>query len=97
MVDYIETFSFNVHMNDGFDCDDVRVELRNLVEDFGLVVNSIFIPSQPSASKSVGMPNDLDEKIEIAWEVLKGQLIVNKKNMGPSLYVVFSITFFCGE
>jgi len=25
------------------------------------------------------MPNDLDEKIEIAWEVLKVQLIVNKK------------------
>jgi hypothetical protein len=27
----------------------------------------------------------LDEKIEIAWEVLKVQLILNKKNMGLSL------------
>jgi hypothetical protein len=43
-------------MNDGFDCDDVHVELGNLVEDFGLVVNSIFIPSQPFASKSVAIP-----------------------------------------
>jgi hypothetical protein len=43
------------------------------------------MPSQPSASKSIALPNDLDEKIEIAWEVLKVQLILNKKNMGLSL------------
>jgi hypothetical protein len=43
-------------MNDGFDCDDVHVKLGNLVEDFQLVVNSIFIPSQLSASKSVAIP-----------------------------------------
>jgi hypothetical protein len=34
------------------------------------------MPSQPCAYKSITMPNDLDEKIEIAWEVLKGQFIL---------------------
>jgi len=52
-------------MPNGFDCDDVHVELRNLVEDSEAVVNSILMPSRPSGSKSITMPNDLDEKIEI--------------------------------
>jgi hypothetical protein len=37
------------------------------------------MPSQPSTSKSIAMANDLDEKIEIAWEVFKAQLILNKE------------------
>jgi hypothetical protein len=37
------------------------------------------MPSKPSTSKSIGMPNDLDEEIEIAWEVFKAQLILKKK------------------
>ncbi len=32
MVDLIESFCFNVHMHEGFDCDDVHLELRNLFE-----------------------------------------------------------------
>jgi hypothetical protein len=72
-------------MHDSFDCDDVHVVLRNLTKDFGLVFNSILMPSWPSTFKSIALPNDLDEKIEIAWEVLKVQLILNKKNMGLSL------------
>jgi hypothetical protein len=59
-----------------FDCDDVHVQLRNLFEDFVQIVNSILMPSRPCASKSIAMPNDLDEEIEIAWEVLKPQLII---------------------
>jgi hypothetical protein len=47
MVDWIETFGLNVHMHEGFDCDDVHLELGNLVEDFGLVVGSISTPSGP--------------------------------------------------
>jgi hypothetical protein len=30
------------------------------------------------------MPNDLDEELKIAWEVLKAQLML-KKNMGHSI------------
>jgi hypothetical protein len=52
-------------MHDNFDCDDVHVELRNLVEDFGPIVISILMPSWPSTSKNIAMPNDLDEEIEI--------------------------------
>jgi hypothetical protein len=74
-------------MHDGFDCDDIHVELRNLV-DSGRVVNSILLPSQPSASKSIAMRNDFDEKIEIAWQVLKVQLIFHKKTW------VFHYRFF---
>ncbi len=72
-------------MHDSFDCDDVHMELGNSAEDSRLVLSLILMPSQPSASKSIALPNDLDEKIEIAWEVLKVQLILNKKNMGLSL------------
>jgi len=43
-------------MHDGFDCDDVHVELGNLTEDFGLVVGSILIPSRPFALKSLQCP-----------------------------------------
>jgi hypothetical protein len=32
-------------MHDGFDCDDVHMELGNLVEDFGLEVSLILMPS----------------------------------------------------
>jgi len=47
MVDWIETFGLNVHMHEGFDCDDVHLELGNLVEDFGLVISSILMPNGP--------------------------------------------------
>ncbi len=66
-------------MHDGFDCDDVHVKLGNLVRDSRQVVSSILMPSQPSASKSIAMPKDLDEEIKITWEVFKAQLILNKK------------------
>jgi len=66
-------------MHDNFDCDDVHMELRNLPQDFGPIVNLILMPSQPSTSKNIAMPNDLDEEIKIAWEILKAQFILNKK------------------
>jgi hypothetical protein len=47
MVDWIETFGLNVHMHEGFDNDDAHLELRNLVEDFGLVIGLISTPSGP--------------------------------------------------
>jgi len=68
MVDYIETFDLNVHMHGSFDCDDIHLELGNLAKDYGLVVNSILTLGRPFAFKSIAMPNDLDEKIEIAWK-----------------------------
>jgi hypothetical protein len=39
------------------------------------------------------MPNDLDENIEITWEVLKVEFIL-KKNMGLSFFLV---ALLCGE
>jgi hypothetical protein len=53
-------------MHDGFDCDDVHVEVGNLAEHSKLIVNSILMPSRPCVSKSIAMPNDLDEKVKIA-------------------------------
>jgi hypothetical protein len=53
-------------MHDNFDCDDIYVELGDLIEYFELVICSILMPSWPFASKSITLPNDLDEKIEIA-------------------------------
>jgi hypothetical protein len=52
-------------MHDNFDCDDVHVQLGNLVEDFKLIISSILMPSRPCAFKSIAMPDDLDEEIEI--------------------------------
>jgi hypothetical protein len=66
-------------MHNSFDCDDVQ--LKNLVEDSTLIVSSILMPSRPCAFKSIAMPNDLDEEIKIAWEVLKPQLIAIKKHV----------------
>jgi hypothetical protein len=45
MADHIETFGLNVHMHEGFDCDENDLELRNLVEDFGQIVGLISMPS----------------------------------------------------
>ncbi len=93
MVDYINTFGLNVHMHDKFDYDDVHVKLGNLFEDSRLVFSSILMASSPYASKSIAMPNDLDENIEITWEVLKVEFIL-KKNMGLSFFLV---ALLCGE
>jgi hypothetical protein len=40
------------------------------------------------------MPNDLDEEIEITWEVLKGQLILNKKTWVLTYRLFFPYHFF---
>jgi hypothetical protein len=66
-------------MHDNFDYDDVHVELGNLAESWP-VVSSIVMSSWPFAFKIIAMPNDLDKEIEIAWEVLKAQLMLKKKH-----------------
>jgi hypothetical protein len=83
VADQIETFGLNVHMHEGFDCDEIHSELRNLVEDLGPIVGLISTPSGPYASKSIAMPNDLYEEAKIAWEVLKAQHILNKNAWVP--------------
>jgi hypothetical protein len=76
MVDQIETFGSNVH--EGFDCDDVHLELENLIKDSKQpIVGSISTLNGPSAFESIATPNDLDEEAKIAWEVLKAQFILN--------------------
>ncbi len=49
MVDQTKTFDLYVCMNEGFNCDDVHLKSRNLVEGFGLVVGSILTPNGPSS------------------------------------------------
>ncbi len=77
MGNQTKTFGLNVHMHEGFDCDDAHLELENLVEDFGPVVGSILTPNQPSASKNIATPSDLYGETKFAWDVLKLQLILN--------------------
>ncbi len=79
MVNQIERFGLNVHMHEGFDCDDVDLELNNLAKDFKQVVGLISTTNGPSTFESITTPSDLYEEVEIAWEVLKAQLIMNKK------------------
>jgi hypothetical protein len=56
-----ETFGLNVHMHEGFDCDDVHLELRNLVKDYGLIVGLISTPNGLFTFESIPMPSDLNE------------------------------------
>jgi hypothetical protein len=53
------------------------------------------MPSRPFAVKNIAMPNDLDEEIKFAWEVLKVQLMLKKKTW--VLHYRFSVAFFCDE
>jgi hypothetical protein len=55
-------------MHEGFDCDDAHLESRNLVQDTPLI-GFILMPSGPFASKGITMLSNLDEEVEIAWEV----------------------------
>jgi hypothetical protein len=47
MEDRTKTLGLDGHTHEGFNCDDVHLESRNLVEDFGLVVGSILTPNGP--------------------------------------------------
>jgi hypothetical protein len=79
MVDLTKTFGLNVHMHDGFDYDDVHLELRNLIKGFRPIVGLVSMPNGPSTFESITMPNDLDEEAKNVWEVLKAQFILIKK------------------
>jgi hypothetical protein len=79
MEDQTKTFGLNVYVHEGFDCDDVHLESRNLVKDYGPLVGSTSMPNGPFASESIAMPSGLNEEAKIAWEVLKVQLILNQK------------------
>jgi hypothetical protein len=70
MVSQTETFGLNVHMHEGFDCDDVYLKSKNLVEDNGLVVGSILTTNGLSTFESITMPSDLYGEAKITWEVL---------------------------
>jgi hypothetical protein len=83
MANQIKIFDLNVHMHEGFDCNDVHLESGNLVKYSKPIVGLISMLSEPSTSKSITMPSDLDEEIEIAWEVLKVQFILNQKILVP--------------
>jgi hypothetical protein len=51
----------------------------NLAKGFGPIVGFILTPNGPFAFENIAMPNDLDEDVEIGWEVLKVQCILNLK------------------
>jgi hypothetical protein len=82
MVNQIEIFGLNVYMHEGFDCNDVHLESKNLTGDFRQVVGLIST-SGPSAFESIATLSDLYEEVKITWEVLKAQLIMNKKARVP--------------
>ncbi len=48
-------------MHEGFDWDEVHLELKNLVEDYG-PIGLTLTPSGPFASKSIVTPSKLDEE-----------------------------------
>jgi hypothetical protein len=79
MVNQLETFGLNVHMHEGFDYDDVHLESKNLAEDSKQVVGLISTTNGPSTLESITTGIDLYEEVNIAWEVLKVQFIMNKK------------------
>jgi len=82
MVNQIETFGLNVHVHEGFDCDDVHLESKNLVEDSRQVV-ALISTSGPSTFEIIATLRDLYEEVEIALEFLKVQFIMNKKTWVP--------------
>jgi hypothetical protein len=94
MVDQSEIFNLNVHMHEGSDFNDVHLESRNLGKYSRPIVGLILILNEPSTSKSITMPNDLDEEAEIAWEVLRVQCILNQKTLVPHHKLSFPEHFF---
>jgi len=91
MANQIETFGLNVHMHEGFDCDDAHLKSENLVEDFGPVFVSTLTPNGLSTSESIAMPGDLYGEAKIAWEV---QLIFNLKTWVLHYMLSFPWHFF---
>jgi hypothetical protein len=83
MIDQTKTFSLNVHMHEGFDCDGVHLESRNLTKDSRSIVGLISMPIEPFAPKNNVTPNDLNEETKITPEVLKVQFILNQKAWVP--------------
>ncbi len=59
------------------------MESGNLTKDSRLVVGLILTLSGPFTFESITTPSDFDEEAKIAWEVLKVQLILNKKTWVP--------------
>jgi hypothetical protein len=53
--------------------------MGNLSKVLGLMVGSISMPNKPFVSESIVSLSNLDVETKIAWEVLKIQLILNKK------------------
>jgi len=94
MVDQTKIFDLNVHMHEGFDCNDAHLESGNLVKYSRPIVRLISMLSKPSTSKSITMPSDLDEEVEIAREVLKVQFILNQKTLIPHRKLSFPEQFF---
>jgi hypothetical protein len=95
MADQTEIFDLNVHMHEGFDCNDVHLELGNLVKYYHRpIVGLILMLTEPSTSKSITTPSDLDEETKIAWEVLKARFILNQKTLVPHRKLSFLEHFF---
>jgi len=80
----IEVLNVNVDlMVVGFDDDGVNEMALGSNEVSGLVVGSISTPSTPTPSKSIATPSTSNLEIEVAWELLKVQLSLNKKTWIP--------------
>jgi hypothetical protein len=61
MVNSIKTFGLNVHMQEGFDEDDIHSKSRNLTKESRLVVDLVSTLSGPFAFENIATPSDFDE------------------------------------
>jgi hypothetical protein len=68
-------------MHEGFDWNDAHLESGNLVKYSRPIIGLILMLNEPSTSKSITTPSNLDEGTKITWQVLKVQFILNKKTL----------------
>jgi hypothetical protein len=61
MINYIKTFGLDVHMQEGFDDDDVHLESGTLTMGSRLGVGLISTLSGPFTFENIATPSDSDE------------------------------------
>jgi hypothetical protein len=80
----IEVLHMGMDLNQNFDYE-VRDDLvLGLLDDLGPMVGSISTPTTPTPSESFATLSNLDlDAIDVAWELLKVQLINNQNYWIP--------------
>jgi hypothetical protein len=77
---YIEIFHMNMDLNQNFDYEVGNDLILRLPDDLGPMIGSIPTPTASTPFKSFATLSNLDlDVIDVAWELLKVQLIHNQK------------------